>query len=77
MALVFAVIFIIVGVTLLIAFTPLREYIPGYPTGTMRKMLIGNALVVDSLELGIQKDAINISKTLGRCLWAKLLPIRL
>ena len=55
MALVFAVICIIVGVTLLIAFTPLREYIPGYPTGKMRKMLIGNVLVVDSLELEIQR----------------------
>ena len=55
MSLVFAVIFIIVGVTLLIAFTPLREYIPGYPTGKMRQMLIKNVLVVDSLELEIQR----------------------
>ena len=29
MALVFAVVAIIIGVTVLIAFTPLREYIPG------------------------------------------------
>ena len=49
-ALVFAVIFIITGVTILIAFTPLREYIPGYPTGKMRQALISNVLVVDSLE---------------------------
>ncbi len=55
MALVFAVIFIIVGVTVLIAFTPLREYIPGYPTGKMRQMLIRNVLVVDSLDLEIQR----------------------
>jgi len=55
MALVFAVIFIIVGVTLLIAFTPLREYIPGYPTGKMRQMLIRNELVVDSLDLENQR----------------------
>ena len=55
MAFVFAVIFIIVGVTVLIAFTPLREYIPGYPTGKMRKMLIQNVLVVDSLDLEIQR----------------------
>lgn len=55
MAIVFAVIFIIIGVTVLIAFTPLREYIPGYPTGKMRKMLISNVLVVDSLELEIQR----------------------
>lgn len=55
MAFVFAVIFIIVGVTVLIAFTPLREYIPGYPTGKMRQMLIKNVLVVDSLDQEIQR----------------------
>lgn len=55
MAIVFAVICIIVGVTVLIAFTPLREYIPGYPTGKMRQMLIRNVLVVDSLDLEIQR----------------------
>jgi len=55
MAIVFAVICIIVGVTVLIAFTPLREYIPGYPTGKMRKMLISNVLVVDSLDLEIKR----------------------
>jgi len=55
MAFVFAVIFIIIAVTMLIAFTPLREYIPGYPTGKMRQMLINNVLVVDSLEMEIQK----------------------
>jgi murein DD-endopeptidase MepM/ murein hydrolase activator NlpD len=55
MANVFAVICIIVGVTVLIAFTPLREYIPGYPTGKMRQMLIRNVLVVDSLDLEIQR----------------------
>jgi len=49
-ALVLAVIGIIFGVTILIAFTPLREYIPGYPTGKMKRMLINNVLVVDSLE---------------------------
>src|ERR1035437_420582 len=55
MAIVFAIICIIIGVTVLIAFTPLREYIPGYPTGKMRKMLIQNVLVVDSLDLEIQR----------------------
>ncbi len=49
-ALILAVIAIIFGVTILIAFTPLREYIPGYPTGKMKQMLINNVLVVDSLE---------------------------
>lgn len=55
MFLVAAVILIIIGVTMLIAFTPLREYIPGYPTGKMRQTLISNVLVVDSLELEIQR----------------------
>lgn len=54
-ALMFAVILIIVSVTILIAFTPLREYIPGYPTGKMRRMLIRNVLVVDSLEQEAQR----------------------
>lgn len=44
------VIVLIVGVILLIAFTPLREYIPGYPTGEMRQTIVENALMVDSLE---------------------------
>ncbi len=34
----------------MVSFTPLREYIPGYPDGNMRKMLVENALKVDSLE---------------------------
>ncbi|MCE1200160.1 MAG: M23 family metallopeptidase, partial [Marinilabiliales bacterium] len=45
-----AIVTIIMAVTILIAFTPLREYIPGYPTGKMRQRLIDNALVTDSLE---------------------------
>jgi len=55
MTLVAAVILIIIGVTVLIAFTPLREYIPGYTTGNMRQVLIKNVLVVDSLEQEIQR----------------------
>ncbi len=45
-----AIVSIIIGVTILIAFTPLREYIPGYPSGKFRDKLIQNALVTDSLE---------------------------
>lgn len=41
---------ILIGlVTLLIAFTPLREYIPGYPDGEMRRNIENNAILVDSL----------------------------
>jgi murein DD-endopeptidase MepM/ murein hydrolase activator NlpD len=55
MTLVAAVILIIIGVTVLIAFTPLREYIPGYTTGKMHQTLINNVLVVDSLEQEIHR----------------------
>jgi murein DD-endopeptidase MepM/ murein hydrolase activator NlpD len=50
LGLVGAVVTIIIGVTILIAFTPLREYIPGYPSGKLRQNLIKNALATDSLE---------------------------
>jgi murein DD-endopeptidase MepM/ murein hydrolase activator NlpD len=50
LGLVGAVVTIIIGVTILIAFTPLREYIPGYPSGKLRQDLIQNALITDSLE---------------------------
>jgi len=54
MTLASAVILIIIAVTVLIAFTPLREYIPGYTSNDIRRTLINNALVVDSLEHEIQ-----------------------
>lgn len=41
-------------VTMLIAFTPIREFIPGYPDGRTRKGYINNALKVDSLEKEIK-----------------------
>jgi murein DD-endopeptidase MepM/ murein hydrolase activator NlpD len=37
-------------VSVLIAFTPLREFIPGYPDSQTRKGYVKNALKVDSLE---------------------------
>lgn len=40
---------------LLIAFTDLREFIPGYPDGKMRRMIMGNAVRVDSLETELMK----------------------
>jgi len=48
-------IILIVLVTLLIAFTPLREYIPGYPDGEMRRNIESNAIMVDSLILELDK----------------------
>jgi hypothetical protein len=56
-------VFIVIGVsgslliavtTLLISFTPLRELIPGYPDGNMRREIIRNALSLDSLEYEIK-----------------------
>jgi hypothetical protein len=43
-------IFLIALVTILIAFTPIREFIPGYPDGSLRRDLIMNAVLLDSLE---------------------------
>jgi murein DD-endopeptidase MepM/ murein hydrolase activator NlpD len=44
------IIFVITSVTILIAFTPLREYIPGYSDITMRRNATYAALKADSLE---------------------------
>ena len=46
---VLAVILVVLTI-LLIAFTGLREFIPGYPDGNMRQMIAQNVLRVDSLE---------------------------
>jgi murein DD-endopeptidase MepM/ murein hydrolase activator NlpD len=37
-------------ITVLIAFTGLREFIPGYPDGTTREKMVANALRADSLD---------------------------
>lgn len=45
------VVFMIIGITTsLIAFTNLREFIPGYPDVTLRRAILMNALMLDSLE---------------------------
>lgn len=46
----FLVFFIIGATTLLIAFTNLREFIPGYPDITMRRNILLSAIRLDSLE---------------------------
>jgi len=45
-----AAILIVVLVIVLIAFTPIKEFIPGYPDGNTRRNIVVNALRVDSLE---------------------------
>lgn len=46
----FVIFFLIAVTTVLIAFTNLREFIPGYPDGNMRRNIIMNAYRLDSLE---------------------------
>lgn len=41
---------LIVLIVVLIAFTPLREFIPGYPDDSTRRQIVYNALKADSLE---------------------------
>lgn len=47
--------FLIALVTVLIAFTPLREFIPGYADVKIRKTGVENTLRIDSLEIVIQQ----------------------
>ena len=44
------VLFIIGATTALIAFTNLREFIPGYPDVTMRRNILMSAIRLDSLD---------------------------
>ena len=46
----FLIIFLIISTTLLIAFTPLREYIPGYSSTALRRKAFELALKSDSLQ---------------------------
>lgn len=46
---------LVVLTILLVAFTGLREFIPGYPDGRMRSMITENTLRVDSLEYELTK----------------------
>lgn len=48
------IIMIILMVTLLISYTPLREFIPGYPNAQTRRAIVLNALKVDSLEQAVK-----------------------
>ena len=48
-----SIILLIALTTILIVFTPIREYIPGYPDGQLRRQIVLNAIMVDSLEYQI------------------------
>lgn len=47
-------ILLITLVSLLIAYTPIREFIPGYPEGDMRRTMVQNYAKLDSLEKELQ-----------------------
>lgn len=47
-------ILLVIAITMLIVFTPLREFIPGYPDGSMQRMIVNNALQLDSLQKEIR-----------------------
>lgn len=53
-SLVLAVILLIGSVTVLISFTPLREFIPGYPNAQTRRSIVQNTIKADSLEQAIK-----------------------
>jgi murein DD-endopeptidase MepM/ murein hydrolase activator NlpD len=50
LSIILAIIFIIVSVTILISYTPIRELIPGYPSAQTRRAIVQNAIKLDSLE---------------------------
>jgi len=50
-------ILLIALVSILIAYTPIREFIPGYPEGNMRRKLVENYQKLDSLEKELQLRA--------------------
>lgn len=50
LSIILSIIFIVISVTVLISYTPLREFIPGYPDARTRKEIVQNALKLDSLE---------------------------
>jgi len=45
----FGIVLVTIGIVL-VSFTPLREYIPGYPDGNIRWLYLQNAIKMDSLE---------------------------
>ena len=54
----FSTIALIALTTLLIAFTPLREYIPGYSSSKLRKTALENAEELDSIKRIMYRDSI-------------------
>ncbi len=57
---------LIIGVIILIAFTSLREYIPGYPNTNERLMIVRNSQMVDSLifEINMRDKFVQVIKNI-------------
>ncbi len=55
-------IFIIIITTILIAYTPLREYIPGYPDGSEKQTMIENKRKLDALEVKLEQQTFYIER---------------
>jgi hypothetical protein len=60
-------IFLVVLVTYIIAFTSLREYIPGYADVDMKRQVYETSMRLDSLEEAMSFTRTSISKT---CRWS-------
>ena len=54
--LLFACTIIFIIAASIIAFTPLRNYLPGYMNSEVREMVVSNALRADSLRLALEKQ---------------------
>lgn len=54
--LLFACTIIFIIAAFIIAFTPLRNYLPGYMNSEVREMVVSNALRADSLRLALEKQ---------------------
>ena len=68
-----SVIVLIMATTVLIAFTPLREYIPGYSSPEMRRKTVELTYRADSLENEIRKNQ-QYLKSVQKILTGNLLP---
>ena len=68
-----SVILLIAGTTLLIAFTPLREYIPGYSSTALKRDAIRLAQVTDSLENQLNYNSLFLQnyKNISLTTWSK------
>lgn len=47
-------IFLVVLTAIIIAFTPLKEFIPGYPEASLRKTVVQHSITIDSLKQEIE-----------------------